>query len=79
MNMITVDDAYRGKGVGGQLLEKAIEEFSEKESDGLKCNRIFGVTEVENTATVEFMKKHGIVAGKKFFYLDAMLPRKNDK
>ena len=77
--MITVDDAYRGKGVGGQLLEKAIEEFSEKESDGLKCNRIFGVTEVENTATVEFMKKHGIVAGKKFFYLDAMLPRKNDK
>ncbi len=69
-NCIAVVPKYRNIGIGSQLLERALIIFEQK-----GCNHVFGLVEEHNLNTIHFLEKHGIKKGKKFYYMDTMLPR----
>ncbi len=78
MNCITVLPEYRGIGVGKQLQEKALHEFEHKGPEGRKCDHVFGLTEESNEATLKFAIESGLQVGKKFYYIETMLPRRKE-
>ena len=75
MNCIAIADGYRGQGVGGQLLEQALTQLEQKGVDDIRCDHVFGVTEEDNQEAIRFLEKHGLQRGKKFYYVETMLPR----
>lgn len=75
MNCIAVASEYRNQGIGGQLLESALSEFEQKGVGNIRCDHVFGVTEEDNMETLQFLEKHGLQKGKKFYYVETMLPR----
>lgn len=79
INFIEVKKEFQSLGIGGRLLEEAIKKFEQMGSGNAKCNRVFLVSEEENKKALSFFKKHGFQTGKKFYYIETMLPRKKQK
>ena len=78
MNCITVLPEFRGMDVGKQLQEKALDEFALKGSEERKCDHVFGLTEEHNEVTLDFAREMGLQVGKKFHYIETMLPRRKE-
>ena len=70
LHVTVVNEEYRRRGVGGQLLDATLTELEK-----LGCNHVYCEVEEDNEATLQFFRKHGFEVGKKFFRVERGLPR----
>ncbi|MBI5356509.1 GNAT family N-acetyltransferase [Candidatus Collierbacteria bacterium] len=64
---------YQRQGIAGQLLQKTIKLLEERPND---CNHVFCDIQEENETSLNLFKRHNFQIGRKFRYIDLMLPRK---
>lgn len=70
-----VSPEHRRKGVGRALQEAALDEFEQKGPEGNKCDHVFSVVAEGNMPMLSLKKEVGFDIGRKFHYVDIMLPR----
>jgi|SRR3989304_7083499 len=76
INCTVVEGKYRGKGVGHELLNKALEEFSQKGPESHKCDHVFCFVKEDDEAMLNLKRDVGFEIGAKGHYVEIMLPRK---
>lgn len=75
INCIVVGQKFRGRGVGELLQESALDAFESKGSKDHKCDHVFCVVGEGDNPMLGLMRKAGFEIGRKFHYVDIMLPR----
>lgn len=73
IHTIMVLPKYRKQGIAGQLLQETLKRLKEKTDD---CNHVFGDIQEENEASLNLFKRNNFQVGRKFRYIDLMLPKK---
>ncbi len=53
---LVVDEAYRGKGIGGALMDALL-----KRAEGLACRELCLAVMPDNEPAIRFYKRHGLV------------------
>uniref|UniRef100_A0AC35UGX7 N-acetyltransferase domain-containing protein n=1 Tax=Rhabditophanes sp. KR3021 TaxID=114890 RepID=A0AC35UGX7_9BILA len=62
IGMLAVDEKHRGKGIGSELVSKAIEKMRE-----MKCDEVVLETEVTNLAAIALYTRFGFIKVQKLF------------
>ncbi len=69
LDVIIIDENYRGRGIGNKLLEHALKEFKKK-GDGW-CRNVFSIIKPSNEISLKLFEKHGFKIGEIFKYAEA--------
>lgn len=76
INCVVVDQEFRRKGLGEQLLDTALTEFERKGSEGHNCDHVFFVVSQADEAMLNLSRKLDFEVGSKFHYVETMLSLK---